>query len=121
MQLLLPGALGLKLLFFPFQLLLTFLGSPFLFLLVFLSLLFIVALAFLGFLLCLGFGCGCHRGSRVRGLFCCCSWIVDGAMIVRTYGEGGSYALAVDYDRGLSGCTWCGRFCVRVLDYRINL
>jgi hypothetical protein len=42
-------------------------------------------------------------------------------MIVRAYGDGGSYALAVDDDCGLSGCTWWGGFCVRILDYRLNL
>jgi hypothetical protein len=42
-------------------------------------------------------------------------------MIVRAYGDDGSYALAVDDDGRFRGCTWWGGFCVRVLDYRLNL
>jgi hypothetical protein len=49
------------------------------------------------------------------------SWIVDGAVVVRAYGEGGSYALAVDDDCGLSGCTRRGWLGVRVLDYGLDL
>ena len=44
-----------------------------------------------------------------------------GATVVCAYGEGGSYALAVDDDCGLSRCarrSWLG---VRVLDYRLDL
>jgi hypothetical protein len=41
-------------------------------------------------------------------------------MIVRARGDGGSCALTLDDDCGLSGFTWWGGFCVRVLDYRLN-
>jgi hypothetical protein len=46
---------------------------------------------------------------------------VYGAIVVCAYGDGGSYALAVDDDCGLSGCAcqrWLG---VRVLFYRLDL
>ena len=54
-------------------------------------------------------------------MFCRCSWVVYGAVVVCTYGEGGSYALAIDDDCGLSGCTRRGWLGVRVLDYRLDL
>ena len=44
-----------------------------------------------------------------------------GAIVVRAYGESGSYALAVDDDCGLSGCAWRGWLGIRVLDYRLDL
>jgi hypothetical protein len=46
---------------------------------------------------------------------------VYGAIVVRAYGEGGFYALAVDDDGGLSGCTRRGWLGVRVLFYRLDL
>ena len=121
MQLLTTGAFGFLLLLFPLELLFPFFGFPLLFLLVLLSLLCIVALAFLGLFLCLGFGRGFHRRGWIGGLFFCCSWIVDGAIVVCTYGEGGSYALAINDDCGLSGCARRGWLGVRVLDYGLDL
>src|ERR1700692_3645567 len=121
MQLLSTGAFGFTLLLFPLELLFTFFRFPLLFLLVLLSLLFIVALAFLGLFLCLGFGRGCHCGGRIGGLFFCRSWIVYRAVVIRAYGESGSYALAIDDDCGLSGCARRGWLGVRVLDYRFDL
>ena len=120
-QLLSAGAFDFLLLLFPLELLSPLFGSPFLFLLVLLSLLFIVALAFLGLFFCLGFGRGCNRRGGVVSLFCCCSWIVDGAVVVRAYGDGGSYALAVKDDCGFSGCTRRGWLGIRVLFYRLDL
>jgi hypothetical protein len=120
MQLLSTGAFGFLLLLFPLELLFPFFGFPLLFLLVLLSLLFLVALAFLGLFLCLGFGRGFHRRGWIGGLFFCCSWIVYRAVVIRAYGESGSYALAIDDDCGLSGCTRRGRLGVRVLDYRLD-
>src|SRR5258705_13931455 len=104
MQLLSTGAFGFLLLLFPLELLFTLLGFPLLFLLVLLSLLFVVALSFLGLFLCLGFGRGRHCRGGIGGLFFCCSWVVYGTIVVRAYGEGGSYALAGDDDRGVCGC-----------------
>src|SRR5258708_38755648 len=121
MQLLSAGAFGLMLLLFPRELLFTLFGFPLLLLLVLLSLLFVVALAFLGLFLCLGVGGGCHCGCRISGLFCCCSCVVYRAVVVCAYGEGGSYALAENYDCGLRGCARLGRLGVRVLDYRLDL
>jgi hypothetical protein len=46
---------------------------------------------------------------------------VYGAIVVCAYGESRSYALAVDDDCGLSGCTRRGWLGVRVLDYRLDL
>jgi len=54
-------------------------------------------------------------------LFCCCSWVVDGAIVVCAYGESGSYALAVDNDCGFRGCARRGWLGVRVFDYRLDL
>src|SRR5260370_1337824 len=105
MQLLSTSAFGFLFLLFPLELLFPFFGFPLLFLLVLLSLLFIVALAFLGLFLCLGFGRGFHRRGWIGGLFFCRSWIVYRAVVIRAYGESGSYALAIDDDCGLSGCT----------------
>ncbi len=42
-------------------------------------------------------GSGCSARARR------CSWVVDGAVVVRANGEGGAYALAVDDDGG-PGC-----------------
>ena len=109
------------LLLFPLELLLPLFGFPLLLLLVLLSLLFVVALAFLGLFLCLGLGRGCHCGDWIGGLFCCCSWVVYGTIVVCAYGESGSYALAIDDDCGLSGCTRRGGLGIRVLDYRFDL
>jgi hypothetical protein len=121
MPLLSAGAFGFMLLLFPFELLFTLFGFPLLFLLVLLSLLFVVALAFLDLFLRLGFARGFHRRGRIGGLFRRRSWIVDGAVVVRASGEGGSYALAVDDDCGLSGCTRRGWLGVGVLDYSLDL
>jgi hypothetical protein len=121
MQLFSAGAFGFLLLLFPLELLFPFFGFPLLLLLVLLSLLFIVALAFLGLFLCLGLGRGRHRRGGIGGLFFCCSWIVDGAVVIRAYGESGSYALAIDDDCGFSGCTRRGWLGVRFLDYRLDL
>jgi hypothetical protein len=54
-------------------------------------------------------------------LFLLCSWIVYGAIVVCAYGESGSYALAVDDDCGLCGCTRRGWLGVRVLNDRLDL
>src|SRR5260370_28942756 len=62
--------------------------------------------------------CSCSYSFRwggIGGLFCGCSWIVYRAVVVRAYGEGGSYALAVDDDCGLSRCTRRGWLGVRGL------
>src|SRR5713226_6050986 len=101
MQLLSPGAFGFLLLLFPLELLFPFFGFPLLLLLVLLSLLLVVALAFLCLFLCLGFWRGRHCWGWIGGLFCRCSWVVYGAVVVCAYGEGGSYALAIDDDCGL--------------------
>src|SRR5260370_41075475 len=114
MQLLSPGAFGSMVLLFPLGLLSTFFCFSLLLLLVSLSLLFLVALAFLGLLLCLGLGRGCQRWGWIGALFRRRSWIVDGAVVVGAYAEGGSYALAVDDDCGLSGCTRRGWLGVRI-------
>ena len=110
MQLLSAGAFGFLLLLFPLEMLFPFFGFPLLFLLVLLSLLFIVALAFLALFLCLGFRRGCHCRGGIGGLFRRRSRIMDGAVVVRAYAEGGSYALALDDDCGLSGCAGRGWF-----------
>jgi hypothetical protein len=54
-------------------------------------------------------------------LFFLCSRVVYGAIVVCAYGESGSYALAIDDDCGLGGCTRRGWFGVRILDYRLDL
>jgi len=109
------------LLLFPLELLFTLFGFPLLLLLVLLSLLFVVALAFLDLFLCLGFKRGRHCRGGIGGLFRRRSWIMDGTVVVRAYGEGGSYALAVDDDCGLSGCTRRGGLGVWVLFYCLDL
>jgi hypothetical protein len=120
-HLLSAGAFGFLLLLFPLELLFPLFGFPLLLLLVLLSLLFVVALAFLSLFLRFGFVRGCHCRGGIGGLFFLYSWIVDGAVVVRAYGESGSYALAEDDDCGLSGCTRRGWLGVRVLFYRIDL
>ena len=93
-----------------------FLGSALLFLLVLLALLFVVAFPLLGLCFRFGFSRGCHCWGRVGGLCCGCAWVVYGAVVVGAYGDGGSYALAIDDDCGFRGCTRWGWLCVRVLD-----
>lgn len=54
-------------------------------------------------------------------MFCRCSRVVYGAIVVCAYGESGSYALAIDDDCGFRGCTRRGWLRVRVLDYGLDL
>jgi hypothetical protein len=119
MQLLSAGAFGFMLLLFPLELLFPLFGFPLP--LILLSLLFVVALAFLGLFLCLGIGRGCQRWGWIGGLFCRCSWVMYGAIIVCAYGEGGSYAFAVDDDCGPSGCARRGWLGIRIFDCRLDL
>ncbi len=86
-----------------FLLLPSLLGPALLLGFVLLSLLFVLLPACFGLLLGLGWRCGWHDGFGVFGLPCCCSGVVDGAVVVRANGEGGAYTLAVDDDGGL-GC-----------------
>jgi hypothetical protein len=46
---------------------------------------------------------------------------MNGAVVVRAYGDGGSYALAVNDDCGFGGCTRRGWLGIRVLFYRLDL
>ena len=75
----------------------------------------------LGLLVRLGWLCGWHDGSGVLGLPRCGAGVVDGALVVRAYGDGGPYPLAEDDDGGL-GCfaAWY-RLGIRVVNYRLNL
>lgn len=43
------------------------------------------------------------------------------AVVVGAYGNGGSYALAIDDDGGFRGCTRRGWLCIWVLYYRFDL
>ncbi len=87
----------------PFLFLPPLLRSPFLHLSVLTLLLLILLLSRLGLLLRLLFRCGCHGGCGVGNLSRGCAWVVDRAVVVGAYGDGGAYPLAVDDDGGFDG------------------